>query len=240
MPKMRPHREKSNWARVLAGRVLAGYIRFTGWTTRWTLSPEAYEKQLTAHQPLILAMWHGQHVMVPYFRPEGADMCVMISRHGDGEINAVAVQQFGINVVRGSGGHGNAGKTRKRQGAGALMALLRALKAGTTVVLTADVPKVAGRAGLGIITLARLSGRPIVPVAIATRHHYTFHSWDKATLPLPFGRGSLVLGDVLHVPADAGETEQEALRQQVEDNLNSIHARAYAAVGGAKWEPRHG
>lgn len=224
----------------LLGRILAGYIRIVGKTTRWVIAPEDYAAVLREHQPCILAMWHGQHFLVPYFRPDGADMCVMISRHGDGEINAVAVQHFGIRTIRGSGGHGQAGKTRKRKGAEALRNLLRALKGGTTAVLTADVPKVAGVAGEGIILLAKLSGRPILPIAVATRHHKDLASWDKASLPLPFGKGALVVGAALHVPPDADAETLENLRFDLQNRLNAMHVQAYASAGCAPWSPRYG
>ena len=46
---------------------------------------------------------------------------------------------------------------------------VRALKDGYSIVMTADVPPGPARsAGIGIVTMARLSGRPIVPVASAT------------------------------------------------------------------------
>ena len=47
--------------------------------------------------------------------------------------------------------------------------MLSALEEGYNVALTADVPKVARVAGLGIVKLASASGRPIYPVAIATQ-----------------------------------------------------------------------
>ena len=47
--------------------------------------------------------------------------------------------------------------------------MLGALEEGYNVALTADVPKVARVAGLGIVKLASASGRPIYPIAIATR-----------------------------------------------------------------------
>ena len=43
--------------------------------------------------------------------------------------------------------------------------LLRQLESGSSVAMTADVPKRARVAGRGIVTLAKLSGRPIVPTA---------------------------------------------------------------------------
>src|SRR5207302_3691535 len=46
----------------------------------------------------------------------------------------------------------------------------RELKSGGNVVVTADVPKVARVAGLGVVTLAKYSQCPIVPLAMATTH----------------------------------------------------------------------
>ncbi len=232
-----PSRPRLPW---LLGRTLAGYIRLVGKSTRWTIHPQDYATVLREHQPCILAMWHGQHFLVPYFRPDDADMCVMISRHGDGEINAVAVQQFGIKTIRGSGGHGQAGKTRKRKGAEALRQLLRALKGGTTAVLTADVPKIAGVAGEGIILLAKLSGRPILPIAVATRYHWGFNSWDKAVLPLPFGKGALIVGEPICVPHDADAPALEQTRLALQEQLNAVHTEAYRVAGCTPWRPRHG
>jgi lysophospholipid acyltransferase (LPLAT)-like uncharacterized protein len=40
--------------------------------------------------------------------------------------------------------------------------------------MTADMPKRARTAGLGIVTLARLSGRPIVPTAVVTSRRLQF------------------------------------------------------------------
>jgi lysophospholipid acyltransferase (LPLAT)-like uncharacterized protein len=122
---------------------------------------------------------------------------------------------------------------REKGGAGALRAMVKALADGEMVVLTADVPKVARRAGEGIVTLARLSGRPIVPVAVVTSRRIDFKSWDRASLGLPFGRGALVIGDPVTVSRDADEAALEAARAEVERRLDEVHARAYAMVGSA-------
>ena len=231
---------KSDAIRSLLGRALAGYIRMIGRTTAWTYQPEPFPEEVIHRLPVIFALWHGQHLLVPYFRPANTDMRVLISRHGDGEINAIAAAAMGIGLVRGSGGHGDASKTRKRRGAEAFRVLLRALDEGASVVLTADVPKVAGVAGQGIVTLAKMSGRPICPVAIATRHHLTLRSWDRASVPLPFGRGALVVGDPITVERDASEEVLEQTRVKVQQELNDLHAQAYEMAGCAPWRPRHG
>jgi hypothetical protein len=121
---------------------------------------------------------------------------------------------------------------RKRGGFQALREMLRHLQAGVSLVLTADVPKTARVVGDGIVTLAKLSGRPIYPLAVASARRIDFNSWDRASLPLPFSRGAIVVGEPIHVRADASAEELEAARVRVEEALDAAHARAYAIFGG--------
>jgi lysophospholipid acyltransferase (LPLAT)-like uncharacterized protein len=98
--------------------------------------------------------------------------------------------------------------------------------------MVADIPNGTPRdAGLGIVMLARISGRPIFPAAYASsRRKVVERSWDKMTISLPFGRSAMVIGDPIYVPADSGETEMEVLRHLVTDGLNEVTARAHALV----------
>src|SRR5438552_1334862 len=66
------------------------------------------------------------------------------------------------------------------------------------MALTADVPKIARVAGLGVVKLAAASGRPICVIAIATSRRITLKNWDRTTVHLPFGRGA-ILGELLSV-----------------------------------------
>jgi lysophospholipid acyltransferase (LPLAT)-like uncharacterized protein len=97
--------------------------------------------------------------------------------------------------------------------------------------VTADVPRVSGIAGLGIVTLAKYSGRPIVPVAVATSNMLRLETWDRATINLPFSRGAFVIGELVYVPADADPEMMVAKRREVEQSLDAAHERAYAMVG---------
>ena len=99
------------------------------------------------------------------------------------------------------------------------------------MALTADVPKRSRIAGLGIIMLARESGRPIVPFAMATSRFIRLNNWDRTTINLPFGRGALVGGDIMVVPSDADGETMERLRVQLEATLNDATRRAYLQVG---------
>ena len=121
----------------------------------------------TVKMPAIIAVWHGQHFLMPFIKKnEGEHRAkVLISRHRDGEINARAAERLGIETIRGSGAHN--GEFDRKGGAAAFTQMLDALADGYNVAMTADVPKVARVAGLGIVKLAQISRRPIYPVAIA-------------------------------------------------------------------------
>jgi hypothetical protein len=111
--------------------------------------------------------------------------------------------------------------------------MLRALAGGASIAITADIPKRARVAGAGIVLLAKLSGRPIAPTAVVTSRRFDFKSWDRASLGKPFGRGAIVVGELIHVASDADEAALERARIAVEAGLDAAHARAYVKVGSA-------
>lgn len=211
------------------GALLAGYLRFVRATSRVVCEPADLYETAGPLMPVIVAMWHGQHFMVPFARRPRDPAAALVSRHADGEFNALALQRLGIRPIRGSGARERA-RMHEKGGVAALRELLRALRGGELVVLTADVPKVSRRCGPGIVQLARLSGRPIVPVAVVSSRRIAFRSWDRAAIGLPFGRIAMVTGAPLFVPADADEAALEAARLATQQSLDAVHARAYALV----------
>jgi lysophospholipid acyltransferase (LPLAT)-like uncharacterized protein len=68
---------------------------------------------------------------------------------------------------------------------------------------------------------------------VATSRRIQFHTWDRATLGLPFSRAVVVTGDFIRVSADADDAEMERARVAVERGLDDAHGRAYAMVGAA-------
>ena len=216
-------------AREALGAALSGYLGLVQRTNRFTLDPpDAYDR-IGPLMPVIAAMWHGQHFLVHVAkRPEDRAVS-LVSRSGDGELNAVALRRLGVRAIRGSGARGR--DIRAKGGVPAMRAMLRALEGGEMVVMTADVPKIARVCGEGIVRLGQLSGRPIVPVAVATSRRIAFGSWDRASLGLPFGRGAVVLGDPIPVARDADAAAIQAARRRVEQGLDAVHRRAYAIVG---------
>ena len=214
----------------MLGATLAGYLKLVRATNRVVIAPDGvFDDIVRPDLPVITAMWHGQHFMVPFARPDWMAAHCLISRHGDGEINALALKHFGIDTVRGSGAHGR--KVREKGGAQAFRTMLDLLEAGQTMVLTADVPKVARVAGIGIVKLAQVSGRPIYPVAVTASRRLGFKSWDCSTVGLPFGRCAIVVGAPIMVARDADDAALELARLAVEAGLDRVHEQAFALVG---------
>jgi lysophospholipid acyltransferase (LPLAT)-like uncharacterized protein len=225
---------QQRWAKVTIGVVAAEYLRFVGRTTRFALEPADIYARGEADMPIILAFWHGQHLLAPVARKIEHRVDMLVSRHRDGEINAVAAQRLGVGIIRGSGNHG--GGFVHKAGVAAFQSMLDSLAAGNSIALSADVPKVARVAGLGIIKLAQASGRPIYPSAIATSRRVVIDNWDRTTINLPFGRGAGVAAEPIVVAPDADDSGLEAARELLEERLNAATRRAYELVD----KPRRG
>jgi lysophospholipid acyltransferase (LPLAT)-like uncharacterized protein len=179
-----------------------------------------------AEMPVIIAAWHGQHFLMPFLkdaRPHRAK--VLISRHRDGEVNARAAEKLGVGTIRGSGAHN--GEFHRKGGATAFNEMLEALKDGYNVAMTADVPKVARVAGLGVVKLAQHSGRPVYLVAMASSRRIELDNWDRTAINLPFSRVGISASGPIFVAPDADGVALEDARQHLEDELNRLTTRAY-------------
>ncbi|MFC5386781.1 lysophospholipid acyltransferase family protein [Aquamicrobium segne] len=223
---------QSRFVKSVVASVLAQALRFIRLTNPLTKGSTAIAGGEYAHlEPGIIALWHGQHLMAPVFYPRGRPLVAMVSRSADAELNALVLEKFNIQTVRGSGGRENA-RHLDKGGAKALIALKKSLAADKNAAMIADIPHGTPRdAGLGIVLLARLSGRPILPTAIATsRHKVLEKSWDKTTINLPFGRSSIVVGEPVFVPQDADDAQMELKRQELTHSLNMATAQAYRLV----------
>jgi lysophospholipid acyltransferase (LPLAT)-like uncharacterized protein len=213
------------WAQKAVGVLAAEYLRLVWTTSRFTMEPAEPYRLYESQQPIIIAMWHGQHFLLPFLRRQYR-FRVLISRHSDGEINAIAAERLGVGTVRGSGDHGT--RFNVKGGVAGFKAMLDSLEEGWNMALTADVPKVSRVAGRGIIKLAQESGRPIFPVALATSRRITLNNWDRSEINLPFSRGGIVVADPVRVPRDADTIVLQQARAALENALNAATERAHA------------
>jgi lysophospholipid acyltransferase (LPLAT)-like uncharacterized protein len=221
---------RSSWLQRAVGWLAAEYLRLVWLTNKFSFDPPDVYEIVEPQMPAIFAFWHGQHFLTPFIKTKDSYKAkVLISLHRDGEFNAIAVERLGIGTIRGSGDHGSA--FHRKGGVGAFKEMVRAVAENYNVAMTADVPKRSRIAGLGVIMLARESGRPIMPFAMATSRFIRLKNWDRTTINLPFGRGALVGGDIIMVPPDADAEAMEKSRAHLEATLNEATRRAYARVG---------
>jgi hypothetical protein len=91
-----------------------------------------------------------------------------------------------------------------------------------------------------VVALARHSGRPIYPVAIATNRRIVAKSWDRASIDLPFSHGGAVAAEPIRIAPDADDAGLEAARKLVQERLDAATARAEKLAGRAIEGGGHG
>lgn len=218
------------WGDKIADTV-SNYISFTRAHSENIFEPEDMDNFFHKHDPFILGVWHGQFLLIPTIRPDDISASIVVGRHGDAELAAKVVSRFGVKAIRGSGAGGRR-SMKDRGGAKVLMQAIRALNKGDCIVSTADVPPgPAQKVGDGIITMARLSGRPIIPAAMATKRAITLKSWSRLTINLPYSKCALVCENPIHIPRDCTEQEAEQYRLKLEAAMGRVTKRAYELVG---------
>lgn len=218
------------------GRVAAGYLKSVQLTSDFVATPDNIYDLLDRDAPVILSMWHGQHFLAPFVRRPTDKAAVLVSRHRDGEINAVAAEILGVSTIRGSGDP--KGRFDKKGGVGAFKTMIDTLGQGINVALTADVPKISRKVGLGIVTLARYSGRPIYPLGIGTSRAIRLNNWDRSTIGLPFSTVAYAVGELIHVAPDADDAAMQAARQALQTQMEWAEAAAQAMAEGRIVPPK--
>jgi lysophospholipid acyltransferase (LPLAT)-like uncharacterized protein len=169
--------------------------------------------------PFIVAMWHGDLLMQPYlyrrFRTKPR-IKVIISEHFDGQLIAKTVSYLGLDAIRGSS---------RRGGAKVLIQAISMLKKGFDVAVTPDGPKGPRHSVAdGVVVMAQKTGAKVVPFQCRPTKYWQIGSWDRFTIPKPFGHLEFFAGE----PLDLGGMDLDAARNLVrmkllEHGLDSEH-----------------
>lgn len=217
---------KPNIVNAALGSLLARYIRFVHDSSRQTREMTERFERHCHHHPCVAAMWHGQFMLMPLVRRPGFEADAMLARHGDAELMGAALAKFDIRLIRGAGA---GGRNKDRGGSHAYRAAVQTLRDGRSIAMTADVPGSGEprRAGLGVVLVARQSGRPVLPLAMATSRYIALNTWSRFTINLPWSDLGFAVGDPVFVPRDAEGDQLEVYRQAVEDSLNAATLLAY-------------
>lgn len=162
----------------------------------------------------IYAFWHARLLMLP-FAYTGKGATVLISSHRDGEIIANVAKRLGLGLVRGSSSKG---------GREALQEMVQLALENRDLAITPDGPRgPAETVKPGVASLARKTGRAVIPIAFSCSRGKRFASWDRFLLPYPFSRGVIVWGEPIYWRE--GE-DSEAFRVRIEEALRETTARA--------------
>lgn len=215
-----------------AAWLISQYLRLVNATSRMTVEPRNFADFADDYLPIIAVSWHGQFILMPAIRLSDVKFDALVSRHTDGEVIARIIRHFGHRAHRGSGTD-TPTRMHEKGGIAAFRGLADALEEGRSVFVSADHrPSARRQVSGGIISLARITGRPIVPLAVATSRSIVLSSWDRATINLPFSKGALVLGKPVWVPENAGGAEAEAFRREISEGIDSAADRAREIAGG--------
>lgn len=169
---------------------------------------------------VILACWHNRmFVFATYFcrymLPRGYGMAMMSSDSKDGEIGATVGKIAGVRVARGSS---------SRRGAEGFRTLYRAIvKEKRTIVLLTDASKgPVYKAKAGVVTLAKLTSKPILPISCWADKYWRIPSWDRMIFPKPGAKVVITVGDPILVPRNMDETESEDYRLLAEKAMDHL------------------
>ncbi|HET8577303.1 MAG TPA: lysophospholipid acyltransferase family protein [Methylomirabilota bacterium] len=212
------------WLTRSLGPVLGAWaVRLLALTLRIHREEGTVQPLWRMQTPTIYAAWHSRILLLPYLYGWRRTR-VLASRSEDGELVVRFIARFGMRAVRGSSSRG---------GAGALRALRRLLSTGADVFVVPDGPTGPREiAKPGIVMLARLSGAPIVPMALGASREWRLASWDEFRIPKPFARCVMRFGEPIHIARHIGRDGEEAARKEVEAALHALTSQVDAEARG--------
>jgi lysophospholipid acyltransferase (LPLAT)-like uncharacterized protein len=182
---------------------------------RWEVHGwENWEAASNSGQTPIYTFWHNRVFLATHFWQQRR-IVVMTSQSFDGEYIARFIRRFGYGAARGSSTRG---------GTGAIVEMVRLMRAGSPTAFTIDGPKGPRYvAKMGAVLLAKKTGQPILPFTINARRFWEAKSWDRFQLPLPFTKARVVIAPPIYVPADAGDDALQAKRDELQEVLERIN-----------------
>lgn len=208
-----------SWHRRFAAALITALIRalMKTWRGRWR---DAAQCPVTTG-PVIFCVWHNRLplTLASYddfarSRWPAAGLAAIISASRDGGLLASVASAFGLEPIRGS---------TSRRGPQALLEATTWLEKNYSVAITPDGPRgPVYRIQEGIIKLAQLTGRPIIPVSNFTRWKIRLRSWDRFQIPLPFAPCEFRYGKPMWAPRETSDEQREKLCLQLQEAMGEI------------------
>lgn len=193
-------------------------IRLLWSTMRIELRGEEEVRRLWSEgKNAIFTFWHDQLLLMIKGYRGGPGIKILISASKDGELIARTMRRFGQGAVRGSSTRG---------GRAAFREMVSLAREPVDLAVTPDGPKgPRHEVKPGVVQLARLSGRPVIPVSLVYSRGHRFASWDRFLLPFPFCRAVISFGAPLYFGDLSPDDFQQLLQRSMEENEASARAR---------------
>lgn len=191
--------------------LLKSYLKFVYYTTSWQYClPSGYSlKDFDKEKRTIFTFWHNRLALAPYIFSKHKDIYALVSPHSDGQIISNILIKMGYKIIEGSTHRNPLLATRK---------IIGALSSGSNIAITPDGPRGPKyKINSNIIGIAKIAKAQIIPLSFNVQYKICFKSWDSFILPLPFGRGRVVIGD----PLILSENDELSM-QELESSLNKL------------------
>ena len=208
----------------LAPALIGVYVKLLLKTCKVQITgAEHIQTYIDTQQPMLPCYWHQQMTFAIHFllglSQQGVKVKVLVSPSKDGDIGDAVLSKLGIGVLRGSAHH---------SGALALRDVYLAIsKEKCSVGAAVDGSSGPAReAKVGAVTLAQLSGAPIIPIANACNRKLQFNGWDNFFLPLPFSQVHILIGESIEVGKRVSAEQISQLQQHLSDQLNQLSTQA--------------
>lgn len=209
---------KDRWLIRAADLAFFILIKLIGGTVKFEVAGwENWEAASRDGNIPIYTFWHNRVFLSTYFW-QRRRIVVMTSRSFDGEYIARFIQRFGYGAARGSSTRG---------ATGAVVEMVRLMRAGCPTAFTIDGPKGPRYvAKMGAVLLAKKTGHPILPFTITAEKFWEAKkSWDGFQVPQPFTRARVDIAAPIYVPSDVSDDQLNAKRDELQRALDEINQR---------------
>lgn len=212
-------------------RILLPILTWFGAPIYWLIS-STWRVKLTAANPESLEVlsskgalgifWHGRSL--PAVRSlRGFKAAVLVSPSADGRLSMALLRGLHIPVVEGSSSRG---------GVRAMKEMMTTLAGGSSIAITPDGPRGPMHSMTdGVPFLSHRTGYPILPMGIAVSRSWRMKSWDRFTVPKPFCRVLVVVGDPIQVDPALSDSEVRASTPAIREALIEVEQEAARILG---------
>lgn len=214
-----PHQPR--WYQRLAAWLVVALVRTVAATLRYRWRDESGYLNQPNVGPAIYCTWHNRlalsmkayHSYV-HVRNAAPGMAAMVSASKDGGFLAAILEGFDVQPVRGSS---------SRRGPQALLELTTWAGRGYDLAITPDGPRgPCYQIQEGVMSLAQVTGLPIIPFSYNARWTLRVKSWDRFVIPLPFSRCEMILGKAMPVPREISDEKREEQRLELERTMREM------------------